>query len=103
MLPSSPGHGTCDSKKIKLKLISPKKHQREGNGDEKTLKRLKIGEPGPSCTTMTAQPRLPSTRELLVLPPMPMDMYNELTFSVDGLDSNDSATKLETDTDEVER
>ncbi len=103
MLPSSPGHGTCDSKKIKSKLISPKKRQHEGNGDEKTPKRLKIGEPGPSRTTMTAQPRLPSTCELLVLPPMPMDMYNELTFSVDGLDSNDSATEPETDTDEVER
>jgi len=32
-----------------------------------------------------------------------MDMYNELTFSVNGLDSNDSATEPETDTDEAER
>ncbi len=94
----------CDDKKDQLKT-TPKKRQRE---DDKTpvgqlAKRPKTGETGSSRTMITGQPREPSIQSLLVLPPIPMDIYEGLTSMFDGLDSNDSATEPETDTDEAER
>ena len=93
-----------DNKRIELKSISPKKRQREeGDQTAKPSKRPNIAEPGPSRTTIKGRPVQPSSHDLLVLPPMPMEMYTELTFSCDELDSRDSATEPETDTDEAER
>src|SRR6266404_9979245 len=50
-------------------------------------KQPKTGETGSSCTMITGQPQEPSVQNLLVLPPMLVDIYEELTLLFDGLES----------------
>ena len=65
------------------------KHQREEDKMpvSQLAKQPKTGETGSSRTMITGQPREPSVQNLLVLPPMPVDIYEELTLLFDGLES----------------
>ncbi|KAN0128006.1 hypothetical protein V8E53_014183 [Lactarius tabidus] len=49
---------------------------------------------GPSCLVVTGSPQVIAGQDLLVLPPMPREVFNELTSMFDNVDS--SCTELET-------
>ena len=57
--------------------------------------------PGPSGLTVTGYAKLVSGEDLLVLPPLPRDVFDELMTMFDG--NADSLTEPETSDEEVKR
>ena len=88
-----------------LKSTIPQKCQCEEKQEKDQLGKCpKLGETRSSRMTIMGKPRQldTSVQEMLVLPPMPVDIFHELTSMFNGLDSTDSATEPETDMDEAE-